>query len=74
MDIFEEGWNGESAPMMPYFVSPGSIVKAAISKAKHQSHDERDSPSAPAKALTIIAESGNEAYGPDIHWVEGHPA
>jgi hypothetical protein len=108
--IVEERWNGESAPMMPYFVSPGSVAKAAISKAKHQSHDERDSPSAPAKglieirvgwnvvgrrnsankpiqaglwqpdtpenrkALTIIAESGNEAYGTGTHWVEERTA
>lgn len=32
--IVEAAWDGESAPMMPFFVSPGAIVKAAATKDK----------------------------------------
>lgn len=28
----EEDWRGESAPLLPYFVSPGSLAKAAAAK------------------------------------------
>lgn len=105
-----EPWSGESAPMTPYFVSPGSLAKAAVSKAKKHEPDEPDVRSSPAKklteirlgwnvvgrrdrsnqpiqgglwqpdtpenrkALTIISESGNEAYGPGSHWIEERTA
>lgn len=32
--IVEAAWDGESAPMMPFFVSPGAIAKAAATKDK----------------------------------------
>ena len=34
--ITEENWNGESAPMPPYFVSPGTIAKAEESTKKEK--------------------------------------
>ena len=34
--IVESTWNGESAPMKPFFVSPGTIAKAAAVKDKPQ--------------------------------------
>jgi hypothetical protein len=105
-----EPWSGESEPMTPYFVSPGSLAKAVVTNAKKHEPDEPDLRSSPAKklteirlgwnvvgrraranqpiqgglwqpdttenrkALTIIAESGNEAYGPGTHWVEERTA
>lgn len=32
--IVEEAWRGESAPMLPFFVSPGAIAKLATAKEK----------------------------------------
>ncbi len=32
--VVEDAWNGESAPMTPFFVSPGTIAKAAAEKEK----------------------------------------
>ncbi len=105
-----EPWSGESAPMTPYFVSPGSLVKTVVSKAKKQQPDEpivqsgstktlteirlgwnvvgrRNATNKPIqaglwqpdtpenrKALTIITDSSNEAYGPGSHWVEERTA
>ncbi|VBT33959.1 Uncharacterised protein [Burkholderia pseudomallei] len=34
--ITEDTWDGESAPMTPFFVSPGSIAKAAAERDKQQ--------------------------------------
>ncbi|UCZ75633.1 DUF5623 domain-containing protein [Dickeya zeae] len=39
--IVETAWEGESAPTLPYFVSPGTIAKAAA---------EKDKPKAPPKS------------------------
>ena len=39
--IIEDSWDGESAPMMPFFVSPGTIAKAAA---------EKDKPKVPRKS------------------------
>lgn len=52
--MIEEHWNGESAAMMPYFVSPGSIAKAVVSKAKQRSANESDTPPSPVKGLVEI--------------------
>lgn len=38
--IVEDAWDGESAPMLPFFVSPGAIAKATTAK---------DKPKAPCK-------------------------
>ena len=32
--ILEEAWDGESSPMLPFFVSPGAIAKAKTAKEK----------------------------------------
>jgi len=34
--MIEGNWNGESAPTLPYFVSPGTIAKAAAEKERSQ--------------------------------------
>lgn len=45
--IVEAAWDGESAPMAPYFVSPGAIAQAAAAKDKpktpHKQNGQRNS-------------------------------
>lgn len=52
--MIEEHWNGESAALMPYFVSPGSIAQAVVSKAKQKSENGPDTKSVPVKGLIEI--------------------
>ncbi|TGG92477.1 hypothetical protein E4656_13465 [Natronospirillum operosum] len=40
--IVESAWDGESAPMQPFFVSPGTIAKAAAEKDKPKSPRKQD--------------------------------
>jgi hypothetical protein len=49
-----EPWNGESAPLTPYFMSPGRLAKMVVSKARKQKLHESTVESGPAKMLAEI--------------------
>lgn len=105
----EDQWNGDSEPMQPRYLSPGSLAKLILAKAKRESAKpevlsvpvkapaeirmgwsvvgRRNAANKPIQAglwqpdtpknrkeLALLADAGNEAYGPGTHWIEERAA
>lgn len=73
--IVEAAWNGMSAPHIPFFVSPGSIAKAAVEKDKPKNIPKQSKPRNSVSYRRGFVGSSNRPKGRmpiEIHTQVGH--
>jgi hypothetical protein len=73
--IIEAVWNGESAPQIPFFVSPGSIAKATVKKDKPKKIPKQSKPRNSVSYRRGFVGSSNRPKGRmpiEIHTQIGH--